>query len=349
MVFLYHNRKFWRNDIPLALLKLINEFHVGVSIFFVLSGFIITYTYQLRPLENHKSFIKYYLTRLARIFPVYLILLTVRYWVNGFPSLKEGALTYSLLNGFSDIYNLHGIPQAWTLCVELCFYFTMPFIYYYFKKQRSKSLLLPVIVLVATFTIGYTWHWINGNKDSFFYPADFIFNASFPGRCFEFLIGIFLADTYLHQPEKLQILKNKTLWGGILSLLVIYSISYFEPDIFHDGTSHPMGIAIRNLILPLTVAVFLAGLMTEKNWVQQLLSTRLMVLLGNASFAFYLIHMGTINNYLFDKNPIHDRAFILLWVASILIYLLVEKPLYEWCKKGISLIGKGHTAQPSNA
>ena len=314
---------------------MLNEFHVGVSVFFVLSGFIITYTYQLRPLENRGNFFRYYLTRLARILPIYLILLTLRYIVNGFPAFKEGCLTYSLFNGFSDIYNLHGIPQAWTLCVELCFYLAMPFIYYFYKKHWGKSLLFLIGILAVTFITGYAWHWFNGNKDSFLYPADFIFNASFPGRSFEFFIGIVLADIYLYTPEKLLLSKNKTLVGGLFTILLIYSISYFEPDIYRDGTSHPMGIIIRNLLLPFSVAVFLAGLITEKNWVQRFLSSRLVVLMGNASFVFYLIHMGTINNYLFDINPIHDRAFIILWITSILLYWLIEKPLYELCKKWI--------------
>jgi hypothetical protein len=59
MVFLYHNRKYWRNDILRYVLRFLNEFHTGVSIFFVLSGFLIAYTYADKPLRSKKEFSKY--------------------------------------------------------------------------------------------------------------------------------------------------------------------------------------------------------------------------------------------------------------------------------------------------
>ena len=86
MVFLYHHRKFWRNDIPGFVLNFLNEFHVGVSIFFVLSGFLIAYIYKEEPLQSKRHYLRYLLIRFFRIFPVYLLLLSVKYIVLGFPA-----------------------------------------------------------------------------------------------------------------------------------------------------------------------------------------------------------------------------------------------------------------------
>ena len=54
LVFIYHNRKYWRDFIHPEVLRLINEFHIGVSVFFVLSGFLIAFTYEDKPIKNLK-------------------------------------------------------------------------------------------------------------------------------------------------------------------------------------------------------------------------------------------------------------------------------------------------------
>jgi peptidoglycan/LPS O-acetylase OafA/YrhL len=67
MVFVYHNRKYWRNDLPFEIMRFISEWHIGVTVFFVLSGF-----YSLieeKPLESKKSYLKYILLRIAEFFP----------------------------------------------------------------------------------------------------------------------------------------------------------------------------------------------------------------------------------------------------------------------------------------
>lgn len=121
MVFLYHNRKYWREWLPDIVTRFLNEFHTGVTLFFVLSGFLIAYTYADKPLESRKTYINYLLVRLARIFPVYLILLSITYWGLGFPKVYDLIINYSLFKGLSDVHNLDAINQAWSLTVELCF------------------------------------------------------------------------------------------------------------------------------------------------------------------------------------------------------------------------------------
>ena len=54
MLFVYHNRKYWRNDLPWPVMRFISEWHIGVTVFFVLSGFLLAYRYQDTPLENKK-------------------------------------------------------------------------------------------------------------------------------------------------------------------------------------------------------------------------------------------------------------------------------------------------------
>jgi len=64
-------------------------------------------------------------------------------------------------------------------------------------------------------------------------------------------------------------------------------------------------------------------------WIQRFFASKTLNLLGKASFAFYLIHISYVNirlNWMFLAS---DRNFVLLWMISILMYLLLEKLIYN--------------------
>jgi peptidoglycan/LPS O-acetylase OafA/YrhL len=333
MVFLYHNRKYWREDLPGYVNRLLNECHIGVSLFFVLSGFLIAYTYRDKPVSSAKEYIKYLLIRLLRIFPVYLLILSLKYIDQGFPAGKETWLTYTLFHGFSDRYNLSGISQAWSLTVELSFYTLAPLLYFICKRNILKTIVFLLAFLGLIFCIGYGWHAVNGNPDRFFYPWFFILNTTFAGRFPEFLCGMLLAHFIVSEKRfLLQALKYKTLIGGLLTLLTMLILGWLEPNVYKHGTDIPIGLAIRNLVLPLAIILLLYGLIAETTWLQRFLSVRVMVLLGNASYVFYLVHISYVNHKLQSWYFFPDRNFILLWLVAIVTYLLIEKPVYERMK-----------------
>jgi peptidoglycan/LPS O-acetylase OafA/YrhL len=63
----------------------------------------------------------------------------------------------------------------------------------------------------------------------------------------------------------------------------------------------------------------------------------LLVLLGNASFAFYLVHISYVNLKIKDWYTFPDRNFILLWIISIILYQYVESPIYHFCRKQLNV------------
>jgi peptidoglycan/LPS O-acetylase OafA/YrhL len=113
---------------------------------------------------------------------------------------------------------------------------------------------------------------------------------------------------------------------------LLYAIGQFQPDVFHHGNDHWIGYLMQCLLVPVVIALMIAGLIDERTWLQRFLSTRLMVLLGNASFAFYLIHISYVNIRLRMWWLGPDRNFVLLWLISIVLYLLVEKPIYNFIR-----------------
>ena len=93
------------------------------------------------------------------------------------------------------------------------------------------------------------------------------------------------------------------------------------------------GLFLNNFILPLCIALFFAGLITERSFIKSFLQTSLMQLLGKSSYVFYLIHFGIINSWLVSiistGNNYVDLfiIFISLNVISIMLFKIVEEPL----------------------
>ena len=334
LVFVYHNRKYWRAQMHPELLRFVNELHVGVSMFFVLSGFLIAFTYADKPIQSSSSYFKYFLVRVARIFPLYWLILIALALDPKFAALKHPALTASLLHGFSSKLNLNGLAQAWSLNVEMTFYALAPLLCLLQRKSLIWLISGLGLLFIFSFGIGQIWTKINGNPLSFMVPLKFILGSTFPGRFTEFLAGMLLASAIKNNNAWLQI-PAKTWIGVIGILLTTYLIGMFQPDIFHHGTDHPLGWAIHTFLLPIFIALAIAGLINENSFLQRILKSKWLVLMGNASFAFYLIHISYVNIRIRWWYLGPDRNFILLWIISIALYWFIEKPIYSWVKSKI--------------
>ncbi|MFM2360385.1 MAG: hypothetical protein RLY16_2378, partial [Bacteroidota bacterium] len=332
MVFVYHNRKYWRDKIPGELLRFINEWHMGVSLFFILSGFLIAYQYNRAQKRPYPS---YLLLRFARIMPVYWLILIISYIDWGWPkSIWETIRCITLTHGYFDRYNLDGLAQAWSLNVELTFYLFAPVIFFFWNKKWWQALLLLLAMFAAVWLIGSGLNYWNSNPGRLFSPLHFLIHSTFWGRSVEFLSGIYLASVMQGRMKNHFIqFQNCTLWGGLGLILSMYLIGWFQPDIFHHGNDHWLGWLIQTIFVPGFSLIWFYGLMTEHTWMQKWFSTKWMVLLGNASFTFYLVHISYVNLKFKKWFLFPDRNYVVLWLLSIFIYLLFEKPINDWVRK----------------
>ncbi len=334
MVFLYHNRKYWRDQLHPEILRLINEFNTGVSLFFVLSGFLIAYTYENKPMQSLPAYGRYILVRMARILPLYWLILTCYYADKFYGHHLFAWQNYTLVYAFSDVHSLDGIGQAWSLNVEMTFYFFAPLL---FLLQRKHVLLLVIALLslfFITWTVGVYWHQLNGNPQRYFYPVSFLIESTFPGRATEFMAGMLMAQSFKYNDGAFfKKIPYKTLlgFGGIV--ITVYCVGLFEKDIYSHGTDTITGRLMEMLVLPFFVVLALAGLILEDTWWKRFLGSKTMVLLGNASFAFYLVHISYVSLRLRELVLLPDRNFVLLWAISIILYLFFEKPVYEFCRR----------------
>ena len=114
-----------------------NEMHIGVGMFYVLSGFLITYRYRVNYQIKANWFAKYFKNRFARIYPLYFILLLLTLLIHKEFSFKELFFNLTLTKGFFDPRKFTGIAQAWSLTVEECFYALAPWLFLLYDRKKS--------------------------------------------------------------------------------------------------------------------------------------------------------------------------------------------------------------------
>ena len=332
MIFVYHNRKYWKNDLHPELLRLCNEFNLGVQLFFVLSGFLIAKSYGTKPLQSFGAFQRYFTQRIMRIMPLYWLLLTLFYLDAKFGKHHFSLLHYLLLQGFSSNLSLDAIAQSWSLTVEMTFYAFAPLLLLLLEKNRAYLIAFLASLLGISILTGSLLHSFTGNQYSYFYPLNFVVMSTFAGQSLLFVAGMCLAK-YPNFCENLPFKKHLTTIGALGFIATLYAIGYFQETRIDHGTNHWQGKLLFFGILPLFILLLFQGLITQRTYLQQFLSSKIMVLLGNASFAFYLIHISYVNLKIKSWVFFSDRNFILLWLVAIALYYGFEKPIYDWYRR----------------
>ncbi|WP_214073898.1 acyltransferase [Mucilaginibacter sp. dw_454] len=382
LVFVSHYYYIFDDTFPHNVQRFFGEFHIGVSIFFVLSGFLITYRYYNNFHLTTDWFKQYLKNRVARIYPMYAIL-TISAFVYFFFTRDESItrgyqnpvwlliMNITFIRGFFYRFWDTGIAQGWSLTVEECFYFSAPIIFLIAKKY-GKFYIQPLIL--TAFAVGMVMIFRNVNWYGFFGNFPFVMLFTFFGRCFEFYVGVQLARIVLNKGFERTNKVVYTYLGFVLIFLCVLVMSFQPiPKGWAAGVQSPTGIIVNNYFLCIAVALFFYGLLTETTVLKKVLANPFVELLGKSSYIFYLIHLGWMYNLihrgtnwlndfafsLYDKwgvdwhSPFeYDKlnllyAFILLNAIAILLFKTIEEPLNHYIRKSDFLI-KNKRSNPDN-
>ncbi len=306
----------------------------AVDIFFILSGYILMHVHRLEFAHciSVKNALDFYLLRLARIYPVHLfvlLLLVVAHgtgiWNQKLFGGGEIALSFFLLNMWVD-------PSintpAWSVSAEWFAYLGFPLITFVLFRLQGLWLLwlLAISLLVgyplAVMSFQWTWEWHFG------WVALFrVLNG--------FVLGCVI---YLIQERSVDFRRFWSLprWSGLpIGLLVVVLI---------------LGLPIV-CVYPL-IPFLIVALAHSRGGVVDLLSHKLMVILGTISYSIYMVHYPVLEIFQYALNDVYvslDPANhqLLLWmhllgivgtvtVVAALMYSSVEKPIREYCKQIVS-------------
>jgi len=388
LVFISHYCYIFDANFPHIVQRFFGEFHIGVSVFFVLSGFLITFRYYNKFERLTKDwFLQYLKNRVARIYPMYALLTIAAfgyYFATKDVAIIGGAknadvnpvvlliLNITFVRGFFYQFWDTGIAQGWSLTVEECFYFSAPIIFL-IAKRYGKFYIQPVIITL--FAVCMVFIFRNVNWYGFFGNFPFVLVFTFFGRCFEFFVGVQLAR---HVLKKGTTRTNKVsfTYGGFLLIFVCVFVMALQPIPagWAAGLESPIGIITNNYFLCIAVALFFYGILTETTKFKSFLATPFIELLGKSSYIFYLVHLGwmdtliknacnNLNDWVFslyDKwnvdwhSPFEYDwlnllyAFIILNIISVTLFKLIEEPLNHYIRKSDFLI-KNKPRNPENA
>jgi peptidoglycan/LPS O-acetylase OafA/YrhL len=339
MVYFHHFNYFntsWLNGLIFGMAK---ELHIGVTFFFVLSGFLIAYRYSELVDFNFR---RYFMFRVARIYPMYLLLttFTLVYFAIKNESISNNELGIYFLNitfirGFFDSFKFSLIAQGWSLTVEETFYLLAPLIFIVLKFNKNWLYVLPLLFISIGSILVLFFSGLN--LYGFFGSFDFMFIYTFFGRCTEFFVGIGLA-LLLKSNTKLP--KGSTYLGLFFTIMSVYGLYLLQGNgLHHSGVTTPLGIFINTCVLPiLGISLFYYGLLKESTIFSKILGSKAFVLLGKSSYIFYLIHLGvfhTIINHYISKNFL--ISFVLLQILSIGLFLFIEEPLNNFIRRKASI------------
>ena len=348
LVFFFHAlQHFDTEQLPFVskwLVRLVQQGDIGVTVFFVLSGFLITLRYR-RGLQLNGAWLRrYFQNRFARVYPIFFLLTVFSFavmivhptydWYMWTPAFtfadKVRAILLNLVlvrSYFPSLLQL-GVPTAWSLTVEESFYLCAPLLIWSLREKKSRIIVFPIILLsvgvLATLACTY---FLTPGATLQLTDLMYMFKFTFFGRCIEFIVGMGLA---LWLP-KLSVFKGRfsATWAGVLGIVtgmgVLAIISHSLPAL---STRQIVATClVNNVLLPVPVAVLLWGLVQESTMFGRLLQTKFFDLLGKSSYAFYLIHLGIVDTIFikFISGSWEARLMGHL-LLSIALYKLVENP-----------------------
>jgi peptidoglycan/LPS O-acetylase OafA/YrhL len=340
LVFFVH---FMPVGLPDLATRMIEQFYLGLGIFFVLSGFVIALRYQDSVQWTRAWWHDYAWRRVARIYPVYFLLngITLAYVYlpvmpsKGLNTLLLVILSQSLLRGFSRTLKSVGIPQGSSLTVEECFYFSFPILALTWRRWGISAAVVFVLAVVSLGSVLTALLKDHPELHGLFGSYHHLFNYSYFGRVLEFVMGVGLARWWAARPP---VAADRWPWRtlagiGIMSLTVCLLILVNSPIDPYDGLRYPSATALKNLLFPVGVTLLLAGLLAERSWLRTILATPLFQALGRSSYFFYLIHYGLLSIWWkarFGYNQYVGWQFLFTILLAEAGYRLLEVPLYRW-------------------
>lgn len=337
LVLIYHGK-----------LSLFPSGFIGVDIFFVISGFLITHMINQGIDAGTFSFLDFYNRRLWRLQPVFigvifftclsaLLLFLPDDLMQYARSMRKASLymTNVFFNktttGYfsSDTFQLP-LLHTWSLSIEWQCYLFLPLVIYGLKRLLKDQYLIGAIVLIAVFCFFVTLH------DSKLLPSQSYY--LFSSRIFEFCIGALIA---VAPQQSLLINTHLITFLGGLSLFIIFYTASLNHILPGYPNWHAVGVCLASGML---VAF---GKFSPHHLIVKLLSLRPLVWIGLLSYSLYIWHWPIFAFIRYEN--IEETSWVLFmvygcaFVFSMLSWKYIEKPLrrfntLSWSYSVVSLL-----------
>lgn len=329
VIYHYGNDSFLFNNKMVSFI--FKQANIGVSYFFILSGFVMIIAYHNNKTINFWTYLK---NRFARVYPVYFlaILLTLVIYMFKDITLIDLFLNILMLQAWIPGKALTVNFPGWSLSVELFFYIAFPILFnYFYKNGYKKSIAYSILFIWLLSQFIFNLLVTNSSfivspfsKSDVYYSPLLHFN--------EFLIGNLAGLFFINK------LKIKTGNYSIYIILLIIVLILF--------LKFPFGLEYHNGFLSLVFVPLIILISLNRGKLNDILNGKLFIFLGEISFGIYILQRPVwklISNHALEKyvglDKVEDftliffiRFFILILISS-LSFIYFETPVRNKIKK----------------
>lgn len=323
----------------------LNAGYLGVDIFFVISGYLITRIVYTEVMSRKYTFTNFYVRRSKRILPPlyfmviltliagYFILLPYDFYKTGISILGAilfaSNMQFALRTGdyFSSDSSEWPMLHTWSLSVEEQYYFILPLALIFFIRYLKFNLTAVLcVVAIASFALAEFMS-AKGNLAGISY---YILLT----RMGELLVGSVLAIQHAKGTlEK----SNSNILATIATLVLVATLIFFNKQLVFPGFSALLAC------IPIALIIH-----SEDTWVNRLLENKFIVWIGLLSYSLYLFHwpvlafaryiLNTTEGYLHLSLATQAICLAIIFLLSAVSYYAVERPLRKLNVVGIKAL-----------
>ena len=300
--------------------------YVGVDVFFVISGYLITSIILTEHKTGSFTFAGFYERRARRILPALFFVIVccfpfAWFWMLPYQleDFSQSVMAVSVFSsnilfwremGYFNLETIKPLLHTWSLSVEEQYYLIFPIILILILKSSRKVVIATFITITVASLLLSEWGWRNHPNANFFLT---------PSRAWELMIGVLLA-LYLFshaQPHG----KINQIASSFGLLMVMYAVS-----MFNESTPSPSSYTL----IPTLGAALIILYATPDTLVGKLLSMPVFVKIGLISYSAYLWHQPLFE---FARLRGVDIQFNLLTMALIISTLLIAYGSWNFVEK----------------
>lgn len=261
---------------------------VGVDVFFVISGFLITSILDKEIRESRFSYVSFYVRRIKRLIPALFFMLIIvaaycSYYLMPEDLISFGKTSVLSMLGVSNFYfyihtnyfessSSEPLLHTWSLAVEEQYYIFWPLILMMIYKIKRTSIKAALFSALFVTSVLLSWYYVHQDKNMAY--------MMLPFRFFELMTGALVAINYRRTESILKYSNALSVSGLILILASAF--------LLNENSSFPG-------VLALPVSIGSAMLIASREGiVNKLLSLKPIVYIGRVSYSFYLWHWPVI-------------------------------------------------------
>ena len=327
LIFAYPNPPGSLRFVPRPMLQILSHGWLGVDLFFLLSGFLIT-GILLDTREKPRYFRNFYVRRFLRIMPLYftVVLVWTFFYRNDWRYFLLSSVFGANLAPLFQIRIPHGPSVLWSLAVEEHFYLLWPWVV--LALRRRKILALGIVLFVGCPLLRGVYAAQGMNPEVIYGLSWFRFDGLAAGA----ILALWAGSKFCE--------KRRTLAIAGLLLVLLTLLSWVGARFGLFGTKTPVAVALRytQAYLGFVAALVLIYVYRGTRWTA-ILRNRVMQVSGALSYCLYLVHLSVGDAYqrIYESQNVVRFApgvatairVIVVLAVSFAIALLSRKYLEE--------------------